>query len=190
MSSKLSIAGTCLAGTKVHTSVLAWRCMVSRRRRAGQHLHRRSRCVRLRGAVALGEIPDQRLDPVQRRPAGFEERSEREDGRGGPVPDGVLGIRPRGTGEPAFDQRVEGARRPGAAHRARERGRFAVGTVHEQAVDRVLVRSEAEQGQQGRVHRVGRLDGIGTPGLSAPRLGTRHRPHLFLPPRWPGRIIQ
>ncbi|MFF1354342.1 hypothetical protein [Streptomyces sp. NPDC058297] len=36
--------------------------------------------VRLGGAVPFRQVADERLDPMQRGTAGFEERSEREDG--------------------------------------------------------------------------------------------------------------
>lgn len=88
------------------------------RRRAGEHFHWR---VRLGGAVPFRQVADERLDPVQRGTAGFEERTEGENGRGGAVTDSPVAV--FGAGESAFHEEAERAddavrRGPGAARAA------------------------------------------------------------------------
>ncbi|GAA3485871.1 hypothetical protein GCM10018966_104040 [Streptomyces yanii] len=129
------------------------------RSRPRQHLDGRSRGVGLGGTVTFGKGCHERLDAVQGRPPGFQQRPEREHGGGGPVPeDGVAdGL---GAGETPFHQDVEGARdlldTPGRL--ARERGGFTVGPVDEEPVHGVLQRLQTEEREQGGLCRI-RRDG-------------------------------
>ncbi|WP_329120784.1 hypothetical protein [Streptomyces sp. NBC_01353] len=119
------------------------------RGRPGEDLDGRAGAPGVGGAVPLGEFGDEVLDAVQCRTPGLQERAEREDGGGRPVPD-VVPV-PLGAGEPTLDEPGEGAQdrlrvRRGVA----ESGGIAVRPVHKQPVDAVLFGVETEQCEQRR----------------------------------------